>query len=199
MIRKMLLVAAVTAAAALSMVYLPGTAGAAPTAVPGTLSPSPGVTEIPNTGPPVTWIPAGCATGSFDPVAVDQGHYLLPAHITLCVPYKAKYTYTLVLFTPDWDVPLATRMRLRPYAESGPALVTADIMLSSPEPVIGMCLMRTVNDRVACVRVDTTAAGVVTSTPIPFTDPLVAKQVYYDDQWLPETTDPVCATCVAFR
>jgi hypothetical protein len=196
MIKKLLSVATATAAAALAMVYLPGTAGAAPSAAPGTLSPVPTVTAV--TSVPVHWIPAGCATGSFDPVTVYQGHYLLPATIELCVPYKAKFAYTLAVFTPGRNYAVATRGRLRPYAESGPALTTADVLLSPPEPVFAMCLLRDVNARVACARVDITAAGVATSTAIPVTDPLVAKPVIYDDEDIPVPPDPICGTCVSF-
>jgi hypothetical protein len=63
-----------------------------------------------------SWIAAPCAAGSFDPPTLEQGHYLLPAHMTLCVPYKAKFAYALVLYTPDWDFPVTTRNRLLPYA-----------------------------------------------------------------------------------
>ena len=185
--------AAVVSTAAV-LLGLPGPTAASPPGPFTTASSQP----TPVSSNTVSWIPAPCATGSFDPVTVEQGHYLVPAHMALCTTYRAKFAYALLIYTPDWDFPFTDRTRLLPYAETGSADVIADVALSSPRPVFGLCLLRDINTRVACTRVDTTG-GAVTSTPIPVSDPLVAKQAYYDEAPVPPTTDPYCGTCVSFR
>ena len=165
---------ALTAAAAV-LVALPGTAHA--------------------TG--ADWIAASCATGSFDPATRDaQAHILVPAHMTLCVPYKAKYNWTIVRFREDSDTPIAVSSRLIPYAASGPVDVIANEIPYPWETDFGLCLMRSLTQRTACVRVDLPPGGPVTTTPIPVTDPLVAKQVAWQDDSVPNPTDPYCGTCV---
>ena len=126
------------------------------------------------------WTPAGCATGSFDPVTVDAaGHYLVPAHMVLCEPYLPRFNYPIVLFRGDGTLPIATGDTLRSYSASGPASVIADVLPPRPVPVFGLCLMRDVATRAACVRLDTAPDGTVTSTPIATTDRLVADPVVF--------------------
>ena len=145
-----------------------------------------------------SWIPASCAIGSFDPVSVDQGHYLLTSHMTLCTPYNSHFAYTIMLFYPGQPQAGATRDRLLRYAASGPADKTADVYLRAPLPVFALCLVRDLHTRTACTRVDTTPDG-VTSTPIPADDPLVDKLMVYSDEVLPPPVDNYCGSCVAFR
>jgi hypothetical protein len=164
----------------------------------GMSGPAVAAPPVPVSSTTASWIAAPCVTGSFDPATLEQGHYLVPAHMTLCTTYKAKFGYALLLYTPDWDFPFTARNRLLPYAATGSADVIADVQLSSPEPVFGLCLLRDINTRVACIRIDT-SAGAATSTPIPVGDPLVAKQAYYDEADIPPAPDPYCGTCVAFR
>ena len=143
-----------------------------------------------------TWVPASCATGSFDPVAVDQqGHYLLPAHMSLCEPYQPRFNYTIVLFRPDGSLPIATGDKLQSYSASGPTNVIADVLPALPTPVFGLCLMRDVDTRVACVRVDTAADGAAIGTPIAVDDLLVADPVLFLTK--PPVIQPnYCASCV---
>ncbi|GAA0558929.1 hypothetical protein GCM10010172_47490 [Paractinoplanes ferrugineus] len=141
----------------------------------------------------VVWTPASCAVGSFGPVTVDvRGHYLLPVHMTLCEPYQPRFNYGIALFRPGGYVPLVTGDKLVSYATSA---VLADVLPKTPVPVFGLCLMRDVDTRTACVRVDTSAEGVATSTPIPADDALVADPVLFLTH-PPVIVPNYCATCV---
>ncbi|MFI5893954.1 hypothetical protein ACIA5D_28025 [Actinoplanes sp. NPDC051513] len=143
-----------------------------------------------------TWNPASCATGSFGPVTVDaQGHYLVPAHMALCEPYQARFNYAIALFHPDGTVPIVTGDKLQAYSATGPANVIADVRPAIPDPVFAFCLMRDVNTRVACVRVDTAPDGAATSTPIAVDDYLVADPVVYLRKQVVLIPN-YCATCV---
>ncbi|MEU4243481.1 hypothetical protein [Actinoplanes sp. NPDC026619] len=142
-----------------------------------------------------TWVPASCATGSFDPVRVDElGHYLLPVHMTLCEPNKG-FTFAVVLFLPGGYLPMATGDKLQSYRS---AEVIADVFPQTLMPVFGLCLMRDLDTRTACVRVDTAADGVVTSTPIEASDALVAEQVLFLPK-PPVIWPNYCSTCVSIN
>ena len=145
------------------------------------------------------WVPASCATGSFGTVTVDAlGHYLTPAHMALCEPHQPRFNYEIVIFFPDGSLPVAYGTNLRSYPPAGPTEVIADFLPKSPTPLFGLCLMRDVDTRVACVRVDTAAGGAVTSTPIAVDDGLVAKQVYFF-RLPPVILYQYCATCVEMQ
>ena len=145
----------------------------------------------------IVWVPASCATGSFDQVTVDQqGHYLIPAHMSLCEPYQPRFNYEIVLFRQNGYIPLATGDKLQSYSASGPTNVIADVLPTVPAPVFALCLMRDIDTRVACVRVDTTAAGTATSTPIAVDDYLVADPVLFLPK-PPVIWPDYCATCVS--
>jgi hypothetical protein len=144
----------------------------------------------------IGWSPANCATGSFDPVTVDaQGHYLLPAHMTLCEPYRSRFNYEVALFRPGGYLPLVTGDKLQSYAYP---TVTVDVLPTTPAPVFGLCLMRDAVTRTACVRVDTTAEGVATSGPIAADDALVADPVMFLPK-PPVILPNYCATCVSIN
>jgi hypothetical protein len=140
------------------------------------------------------WVPASCATGWFDQVGVDpQGHYLTPAHMRLCEPHETRSNYEIVVFHGNGAIPLATGDKLQSYVVPS---VTADVLpLLRPVPVFGLCLMRDVNTRTACIRIDTAADGTATSSPIEATDPLVADPVIFL-QKPPVNLPNYCATCV---
>jgi hypothetical protein len=143
------------------------------------------------------WVPASCATGSFDPVTVDgAGHYFLPAHVMLCEPYQARFNYTVVLFRTGGVLPMTTGADLQSYRAAGATTVTADVLPAQPTPLFGVCLMRSVTVRTACVRVDTAADGGVTSTPISVDDTLVAEQVLFFEK-APVNNPNYCATCLS--
>jgi hypothetical protein len=64
-----------------------------------------------------------------------------------------------------------------------------------------VCVMRHMHIRVACVRIDLTAARPeLVVTPLSTDDPLVAKPVYYWAEENPiEGPVGVCATCLGFN
>jgi hypothetical protein len=194
MIKKGLLLIA-AAVAGMALLSVPADAGTAQGPMP-----SPTTTRTPITVPTGAsgWIPAACATGSIDPVTVDQGHYLLLTHMTICSPYNVHARYALVLFRPDQTVTGASPSQLSSYAVTGPADRTADVMLRRPVPVFGLCLMRDLRTRTACVRVEIAPDGTATSAPIAVDDPLVSLTVVYTDE-VPGPPDNYCGTCVAFR
>jgi len=145
------------------------------------------------------WVPASCATGAFGTVTVDElGHYLTPAHMSLCEPYQSRFNYEIVLFLPDTTVPFAFGTNLRPYEASGPSDVIADFLPKSPTPLFGLCLMRDIDTRVACVRIDTAADGIATSTPIAVDDSLVASPVTFLRK-PPVILYQYCGTCVTMQ
>ena len=142
------------------------------------------------------WNPASCAVGTFDPVTVDAaGHYLVPAHMALCGPYQPGFTYAIVLFRGNGAVPLATGDKLLSYATP---TVTADVLPPTPAPPFGLCLMRDVNTRVTCARVDTGPDGSASSAPLATTDALVADPVVFLRG--PIVIHPnYCASCVTLN
>jgi hypothetical protein len=143
------------------------------------------------------WTPASCATGSFDAVTVDPaGHYLVPAHMALCEPFQARFNYAVVLFHPDGAVPLARGDQLRSYVL--PSAIVDVVPLERPVPVFGLCLMRDLETRVACVRIETAADGTATSAGIAPTDRLVADPVVFFRG--PIVIHPnYCASCVTMN
>jgi hypothetical protein len=164
-----------------TIAWLAGVTAALVVALPGTAQAT------------VVWHPADCAVGSFDPVTVDeQGHYLLPAHMALCGPFRSGFNYEIALFRPDGSIPLVTGDKLQSYAQP---TVIVDVRPRTPAPLFGLCLMRDVDARTACVRVDT-VAGVATSTPIAVDDALVADPVLFLTK-PPVILPNYCATCVS--
>jgi hypothetical protein len=149
-------------------------------------------------GATTVWVPATCATGAFGTVTVDPlGHYLTPARMSLCEPYQPKFGFEIALFTPD-SSPFVYGTNLRSYRNPGPAEVIADFLPKAPTPVFALCLMRDTDTRVACVRIDTAADGVATSTPIATSDALVAEPVVF--LRTPLIIQPqYCATCVTMQ
>jgi hypothetical protein len=172
----------------------PVLAAATPTAT------STGVSVSPTASiPTVYWITAPCATGGFGEMTVDRRqHAFLPLSVTLCSTYKSKFSFAVVAFRPDWSFALATPGNLRPYAQSGPASVVADLDLNPgfPLPTVGVCILSSSTVRVACVRVDTTDGGVTTATPVDVDDPLVNRPVVYNGDLMPVPPDPECGTCL---
>ncbi|WP_203726081.1 hypothetical protein [Paractinoplanes durhamensis] len=183
---------ALLAAAVVGLALVPGPATASPTA-----SPSPSSTPITIPAGAVSWIPATCATGSIDPVTVDQSHYLLMTHMTICSTYYAPLRYALAVFRPGRTASVVGRNQLLAYAPAGPSDRMADVRVTASETVFGLCIMRDLSTRTACVRVDIAADGTAVSAPIAPDDPLVAQPVTYTDVDI-FPPDNYCATCVAF-
>jgi hypothetical protein len=140
------------------------------------------------------WSPASCAIGSFGSLTVSPtGRYLLPTRMELCQPMQSGLNYAPVLFTNE-NFAWATPALLLSYF-TGPRDVTMSIAPDSVPSLFGICLMRDGATRVACVRIDATVNGVVTSTPIGVNDSLVRAAVVWVQH--PATDLPnYCATCV---
>ena len=137
----------------------------------------------------VKWTPAACATGSFDPVTVDRGHYFLTSHMSRCGPPASGANYEVVLFLPGF-IPAAYGPNLRSYLQPD---VTSEIILRTAFPAFAVCVMRAVDDLTACVRVDTATA---TSVPIPAGDPLLAEPVWFYEKVPVIHPNPYCGSCV---
>lgn len=182
---------------------LDGPAAAQPYAAATPIVASTGATVSPiPTTPSIYWIAAPCATGSFGQLTVDhRPHAFLPVSVTLCSAYKSKFSFAVVAFRPDRSFELATPGNLRPYAENSPAGVVADLDLRPgyPLPTVGVCVMRSPTDRLACVRIGTTDDGVTTATPIGVDDPLVDRPVDYNGDLMPAPPDPDCGTCLSLH
>jgi hypothetical protein len=137
------------------------------------------------------WVPASCATGAFGELTVDPvGHYLLPAQMELCEPYQPRFNYEIVLFRGNGAVPLATGDKLQSYVHP---TVTVDVLPTLPAPIFGLCLMRDINTKTACVRVEN-----ATTAPVDPTDPLVADAVFFLPK-PPVILPNYCATCVSIN
>lgn len=182
----------------LSFLMRPAISTAARPAESFSAVPYPSLSALPTPSrTPVSWFPADCATGSLGAAYPDQGHVLVPATITNCGTWKSKATFTVVVFYPGSPPAFALATNLRAYAAAGPAQVIA-VLQAPPDPghPVGLCLMRTVGDRVACARVETGDDHVTTATPIAVGDPLVATTVVYVDDSKPQTPQPFCGTCL---
>ena len=144
------------------------------------------------------WIPAYCATGSFDPLEIDaQLNVVIPGQATICSTWAEKYSFTVVVFRPDRDTAFAFSSRLRSYLPTGPSPVRAAFVTPPAVGSTGVCLMRSTTERIACLAIDVDAQHRVTSRPLPTNDPLVTKPVsYQDDALKPEPGAGFCATCV---
>ncbi|MFI7545493.1 hypothetical protein [Actinoplanes sp. NPDC049599] len=146
---------------------------------------------------PVRWNDGGCATGSIGPLERDaQNHVMIPAEIALCRPWLAKYAFTVVAFRADRP-PLAVASRLRRYEPGEPTVVRAAFHTVPTWSPVGVCLMRSADVRLACLRLDIAADGEMVAAPLPTDDPLVNRPVHYvDDSGDPEPGAGFCATCL---
>jgi hypothetical protein len=161
---------------------------------------APGLGAGPASAAPVPWVSAACATGEFGPLQFQGENVIIPATATVCSPWSADQTFTVVEFRPDKPTATATRWNLRPYATSGPKAVSAAYE-PAPQirPTVGVCVMSSPVTRLACVRLDTTIAMATTATAIPVDDALVSAPVTYDDD-APHHGKGTgfCGTCLVF-
>jgi hypothetical protein len=191
---KTLVLSAVLALTVAAVTTRPATSDAAASATP---APRPTFTIAPGG----VWALADCATGEIGPVATDpSGRVLVPATIAVCSPWSAALRFTMVAYRPTWPTVLALASQLRPYAQSGSTSVTGALALDPGiAPTIGVCLVRNLPDRVACVRLDTGPDHRTVTTPIPVDDPLVSRTaVFVNDAAMPPSPDPFCGTCLTF-
>jgi hypothetical protein len=142
------------------------------------------------------WKAATCATGAFGEIEVTaDGYTLIPATATMCGDWRPGYSFNTVAFGRDSTVAYAHPDGLRTYANGAPTAVQAAFVSFPATSPVGVCLMRTEHDRIACIRIDRTAGGQLVKTPLPADDPLVAKPVQYVEDYLGGPIG-VCATCL---
>jgi hypothetical protein len=146
------------------------------------------------------WVTAPCATGQFTAIGTSvDGQTALHGQITKCAPADPKSVFTLVAFHPRDSFPQAYRHSLLPYQAEGSTPFSGVFRTMPSDSEVGVCAMRSVSDRVACVRVTFPQDGDATMEPIPTTDPLVSKPVFFDD-WSVEPPPPppggFCGTCL---
>jgi len=150
------------------------------------------------TAPPIRWQDGGCATGSIGALERDaHGIVIIPAVITLCRPWLARYSFTMVAFRPDVPETRAYGSRLRHYDRDEPTIVRAFFGTVPARGPVGVCLMRSPAVRLACVRLDISAGRQMTAVALPADDPLVNRPVrFVDDMPAPPPGNDFCATCL---
>lgn len=145
------------------------------------------------------WPPAYCATGQFTGIetSIDEKQTALRGNITPCAPSLGDSRFALVVFSPDpFSIAFAYSHLVVSYEPNGPTPF-AGVFRTKPEGEVGVCAMRTLRDRIACVRVTFRDDGPATMEPIPTDDPLVMKPVFYVEDEAPEP-DPhgFCGSCL---
>jgi hypothetical protein len=148
-----------------------------------------------------SWPSANCATGQFTAVETSSdGQTALHGDVTQCAPQLGKPVFTLVVFYPNDFVAFAYSHLLVPYQPEGPTPFSGVFRSKPRAGQVGLCAMRTLTDRIACVRVTFPTDGPATMEPIPTTDPLVKKMVFYVDDDDQEPTPPppsgFCGSCL---
>ncbi|MFI5930671.1 hypothetical protein [Actinoplanes sp. NPDC051494] len=144
------------------------------------------------------WPAAPCATGAFGALVRDGEHILVPATVTPCGRWDEDLRFTVAGFRPGVS-PQVFASDLRAYARTAPTLVTADLVTQLTED-IGLCLLASATDRVACVRVtlDPFGSGLA-AVPIRTGDDLVAAPVVFRDEDHPHLPSPWCLTCLVIE
>jgi hypothetical protein len=147
-----------------------------------------------------SWIPAPCATGQFTAVETTADRQTaIHGHVTACEPYGSRSRFALVAFHPQRYFALAYPSSLLEYQPEGFSPVSGVFRSVPTAREAGVCAMRTLTDRIACVRVTFPTDGPATMEPIPTTDPLVNKAVFYVDEQGPTPVPPpggFCGSCL---
>lgn len=145
------------------------------------------------------WLPADCATGRFTGIesSIDDKQTAVRGYVTPCTPSLGDPKFTLVVFSPDpFSSAFAYSHLLVGYEPSGRTMF-AGVFRTKPEGDLGVCAMRTLSDRISCVRVTFPEDGLATMEPIPTDDPLVMKRVFYvDDEGPPTGGGGFCGACL---
>jgi hypothetical protein len=145
------------------------------------------------------WLPA-CATGRFTGIetSIDDKQTALRGYVTPCAPSLGDSKFALVVFSPDpFSVAFAYSHLVVSY-EPNQRTIFAGVFRSKPRgEQLGVCAMRTLRDRITCVRVTFPDGGSATMEPIPTTDPLVMKSVFYvEDEAPPPDPHGFCGSCL---
>lgn len=146
------------------------------------------------------WLPADCATGQFTGIetSIDNKQTALRGYVTPCAPSLGDPKFALVVFSPDpFSMAFAYSHLVVSYEPNRPTMF-AGVFRSRPQgEQVGVCAMRTLSDRIACVRVTFPDDDAARMEPIPTTDPLVRKNVFYVEEEAPPS-DPhgFCGSCL---
>ncbi|MCW6007233.1 hypothetical protein K1W54_22200 [Micromonospora sp. CPCC 205371] len=123
---------------------------------------------------------------------MTDGRTALHGDVTACAPASGT-AFALAYFGPEDFSAEVDVYSLVEYRPEGPTPFSRFFNSAPAAGHIGVCAMRTLSDRIACVRVTWPADRPATMEPIPATDPLVAKPV----NWI--TTPPpsgFCGSCL---
>ncbi|MEH1127795.1 hypothetical protein [Micromonospora sp. CPCC 206061] len=146
------------------------------------------------------WPPAYCAAGQFTAIETTADRQTaLHGQVTPCEPPRANDAFALVAFHPQNFGAFAYPHSLVRYQPEGPTPFSAVFRSVPRAGQAGVCAMRTLTDRIACVRVTFPKDGPATMEPIPTTDPLVDKVVFYvggNQQPTPPPPSGFCGTCL---
>jgi hypothetical protein len=146
------------------------------------------------------WLPANCATGQFTgtETSVDGKQTALRGYVTPCAPSLGDPKFALVVFSPDpFSMAFAYSHLVVTYEPNGPTPFAAVFRSKPRGEHVGVCAMRTLSDRIACVRVTFPDDGPTTMEPIPTNDPLVMKNVFYvEDEIPPPDPHGFCGSCL---
>lgn len=141
------------------------------------------------------WISASCATGKFTKIVTGaDGQVRLDGNVTLCAPSSRDATFTLVAFHPDGTSAYAYSNALMPYEPTGLTRFSGTFRMVPTARHAGVCAMRSVSARIACVRVTWPADGPATMEPISTIDPLVRRPVTYVIK--EEDSGGFCGSCL---
>ncbi|MEO3748610.1 hypothetical protein [Plantactinospora sp. B5E13] len=144
------------------------------------------------------WPPLHCATGQFTAIETSaDGQTALHGDATPCAPFAGEPAFALVVFHPLDMAASADSRALVWYQSDGPTSFSGLFRSVPTAREAGVCAMRTLTDRMACVRVTWPTDGPAVMAPIPTTDPLVTQYIFYDDEEYP-TPPPsgFCGSCL---
>jgi hypothetical protein len=144
------------------------------------------------------WPPASCATGQFTAIETSgDGQTALHGDVTACAPSLGESVFALVVFHPSKLTASTDSRALVRYQLGGPTPFSGLFRSVPAARAAGVCAMRTLTDRIACVRVTWPASGPATMERIPTTDPLVKKHVFYlDGEYPTPPPSEFCGTCL---
>lgn len=140
-----------------------------------------------------SWYLAPCATVQFTATGATRGGFTaLHGQVTGCEPNQTSSAFAVVVFRPKDLFVAAYPESLVRYQPGGPTQFSGAVPASEQA---GVCAMRTLTERITCVRVTWPGNGLATLEPIATTDPLVAAPVYYE-AYQPNPPVGYCGSCL---
>lgn len=148
------------------------------------------------------WPPMSCVTAQFTAIETStDGQTAVHGQVTPCAPPGPNAVFALLAF-PAGQFPafvLADRRSLVTALPEGPTPF-GGLFRSAPKAgQVGVCAMRTLTERIACVRVTFPEGAPATMEPISTKDPLVSAYVEYDSwEYPPPPPSGFCGSCLCF-